>query len=369
MKTGVVLVGAGHAHLLALRQADAFRRAGVGLTLIAPPVFRYSGAATGVLSGALGLEAMEVDVARLARALKVAYRPVEVTAVDRSARRLSLSNGSSLGYDAVSFNIGSGIRLPAGFEVGPPQRVWPVKPLANLIALHQHLREEIARTGRCPPLVVAGGGATGLEVAAVLAGLIARLGAAPDLTLVLPDPGLPWAPPKAAARLRDNLTRRGVRLVEGRVAGAGAGHCRLQSGEALACHDLVLATGLQAPGLMASLGLPTDARGRLVVGADLRAADDPAVFAAGDCAVIDGEARPFAGVFGVRAAPVLAANLLGGTKTYRPQRRWLAILDLGDGQGFARRGGFWSLGKAALAWKRALDRRFINSIRAFSARL
>jgi NADH dehydrogenase FAD-containing subunit len=367
MTTGVVLVGAGHAHLLVLRQAAAFRRAGIALTLIAPPAFHYSGAATGVLSGALRPEAMTLDVAGLARRLGVTHRTVQVTAVDRAARRLSLSDGSSLGYDKVSFNIGSVVRLPPGFEIEPPQRVWPVKPLANLIGLGQHLHEEIGRTGRCPSIVVAGGGATGLEVAAVLAGLIQRLGAALDLTLVLPDPALPWAPEPAAARLRANLTARGVRLVEGRVAGAGAGLCRLQSGEVLDCHDLVLATGLQAPPLIVGLGLPTDARGRLLVGGDLRSPDDPSVFAAGDCTVIDGEPRPFAGVFGVRAAPVLAANLLGGAKTYRPQKRWLAILDLGDGQAFARRGGVWSLGKMALAWKHRLDRRFINRIRAFSA--
>ncbi len=367
MQAGVVLVGAGHAHLLVMRQAERFRRAGRSLTLIAPPIFRYSGAATGVLSGALGPEAMEVDVAGLARRLGLAYRPAEVTAVDRANRRLTLSDGFSLGYQAMSFNVGSEIGLPAGFEVDPPQRIWPVKPLTNLVALGDHLRQEIGRTGRCPSIVVAGGGASGLEVAAVLAGLCGRAGVRPDLALVAPDLRLPWAPAAAAVRLRANLAARGVRLVEGRVAGAGLGHCRLTSGESLVCHDLVLATGLRAPPLMAELGLPTDDRGRLVVGEDLRSPGDADVFAAGDCAVVANSPRPFAGVFGVRAAPTLAENLLGGAKIWRPQARWLAILDLGDGQAFAWRGDVWSLGATALKAKHWLDRRFINRIRAFSA--
>ncbi len=79
--------------------------------------------------------------------------------------------------------------------------------------------------------------------------------------------------------------------------------------------------------------------------------------------------RPAAGVFGVRAAPVLLDNLaaLGldrPLRPYKPQKRWLSIMDLGDGRGLATRGGLWSLGRIALWLKRRLDHDFIRRMRA-----
>ena len=61
------------------------------------------------------------------------------------------------------------------------------------------------------------------------------------------------------------------------------------------------------------------------------------------CAVIGGAVRPCAGVFGVRAAPILLENLLALARhsplqTYRPQGQWLSIMDLGNGTGLALRG-------------------------------
>ena len=69
-------------------------------------------------------------------------------------------------------------------------------------------------------------------------------------------------------------------------------------------------------------------------------------------------------MFGVRAAPVLLANLIARAtdaplKAYRPQARWLSIVDLGDGTGLATRGGLWSHGRAALWLKRRLDLGFV----------
>jgi NADH dehydrogenase FAD-containing subunit len=132
-----------------------------------------------------------------------------------------------------------------------------------------------------------------------------------------------------------------------------------------------MATGLQAPAVIADLGMPLSEDGRLAVGPTLQSPEDPRVFAVGDCAVITGSPRPPAGVFGVRAAPILAHNLAAlGTgahhATYAPQSRWLSILDLGDGTGLAVRGRFWSLGRGALMLKRRLDLGFVDSLRAAS---
>ena len=103
--------------------------------------------------------------------------------------------------------------------------------------------------------------------------------------------------------------------------------------------------------------------------ATLQSIDDATILATGDGAVIDGQDRPAAGVSGVRAAPVLLDNLvaLGRSRplrSYRPQSRWLSIIDLGDGRGLATCGRLRFLGQAALWLKRHLDLGFVRRMRA-----
>ena len=364
----VVLAGAGHAHLEVLQRAGELRAAGVEPILVAPPTFHYSGLASAVLSGALPPGRACLDVAALAARFAVPHIPAEVTEVDRAARRLRLSDGQDLGYDAVSFNVGSVTDVPG--ELSGDKAIWPVKSLARLIALRGEVEAHIGARGESPAIVVAGGGPTGFEVAAALAGMSERNGVRPDLRLVHRS-GPDWAPPPALARLTTTLARRGVALTQGEVSGRGPGTCVLSDGRALPCDLLVLATGLTAPPVIATLGLPLSTDGRLEVGPTLRTATDPAIFAVGDCAVIAGARRPAAGIFGVRAAPVLVRNLAAlGTgsrmRAYAPQSRWLSILDLGNGTGLALRGGHWSLGRGALVLKRRLDLGFLDRLRTAS---
>lgn len=365
MSRRVVLVGAGHAHLHLMRQADQLRGAGLMVTLIAPGRFHYSGLASGVLSGALEVEAAEIDVAALAAKFGVRHLPQPVTAIDRGARTLKVAGGAIETYDFLSLNIGSMASDPHGLAAHAA--VWPVKPLANLFALHARIETRIAQGGPAPPIVVAGGGQSALEIAASLCGLFERARLRPDITLVAPafGAGLPAA---ARARLLAALEARGAGFRIGVVVGREADICRLADGALCSCEYLVLATGLVAPPLIADLALPLDDDGRLRLTTTLQSVGDPVIFAAGDCAVISAAPRPAAGIFGVRAAPVLLNNLaaLGDDrplKTYQPQRRWLSIMDLGDGSGLALWGRFWWLGRAALRFKRYLDLGFVRRMR------
>jgi selenide,water dikinase len=65
----------------------------------------------------------------------------------------------------------------------------------------------------------------------------------------------------------------------------------------------------RAPEWLAASGLTCDASGFPSVGADLRSVSDGSVFVAGDAAHLQGQERAKAGVYAVRAAPVLAQNL------------------------------------------------------------
>ena len=100
-------------------------------------------------------------------------------------------------------------------------------------------------------------------------------------------------------------------------------------------------------------------------GCDAAQRQPRAVFAAGDCASIDGKPRPKAGVWAVRAGPPLAANLRRAARG-RPLRRWrphrdaLVILGLGDGRAVAWRNGVAVAGRAMWRWKDWIDRRWMR---------
>ncbi|MDQ7812151.1 FAD-dependent oxidoreductase [Brevundimonas sp.] len=365
-KVHAVLVGAGHAHLDLLHQSARLRRAGVRLTLVAPRMFHYSGLATGVLSGALAPEAAAIDVAALARHAGVDYRPGRVAAIDRAGRRLLLDTGESLSFDAVSLNVGSEASARAAKR--PDAGEWTVKPLDRLFALRDAIEESVRKGASPPTVVVAGGGQTGCEVAAAIAALLGRLGLPAHVFLAAR--GAPaWGPPEALRRLHRVLTDRGVTILDASVVDRGSDYCRLSDGQRLPCDHLVWATGLRPPPLIAALGLPLSADSRLRVTPSLCSIADEAIFGVGDCAVLDHAPRPTAGVFGVRAAPVLLNNLAAladgrPVRRFNPQRTWLSIMDLGDGQGLAIRGGSWSLGRPALRLKRYLDLGFVRRMRA-----
>lgn len=362
----LVLIGAGHAHLHLVREADQLRAAGLDVTLIAPRRFQYSGLATGVLSSTLAAEEADIDVATLTAAFGVRHIPRPVTAIDREARVLTLAGNATEPFDLLSLNIGSVAADPHDLAAHPD--VWPVKPLVNLFALRARFETEVASSGNSPRIVVAGGGQSALEIAASLCGLIERVGLNPDVTVIAPDFGT-FLPARARHCLLASLRARGVVFLRDRVVAREPGVCRRAEGGNRPCDHLVLATGLTAPPLIADLGLPVDPAGRLQVTATLQSVGDPAILAAGDCAVIRAHPRPAAGVFGVRAAPVLLNNLaaLGRghpLRSYQPQKRWLSIMDLGDGRGLAVRGGVWSLGRTALRLKRYLDLGFVRRMRA-----
>ena len=103
----------------------------------------------------------------------------------------------------------------------------------------------------------------------------------------------------------------------------------------------------------------------LRVRATLQSVANERVFAAGDCASLEGHRLPKLGVFGVRQGPVALHNLgalLQGAelRPYRPQRRYLMILNLGCGRALAIYGRAHWLGRLSFCVKDRIDRRFLR---------
>ena len=172
----IVLVGAGHAHLHIANQAADYADAGAQLVLIDPGKFWYSGMATGLLGGRYAPEDDQIDPGALIRRRGGRFIQDRVEAVDTSSRRISLGSGETIDYDWLSLNVGSEVDIGGLEPADNGPRIWPVKPIPPLYELRQVLEQAMRDTSQMPAVVVIGGGATGSELSANLAGLAALVG-------------------------------------------------------------------------------------------------------------------------------------------------------------------------------------------------
>ena len=366
--TELLLVGAGHAHLHLVERAAELVSAGYRVRLLAPRYFHYSGLASATAAGSVPSNDGRIDVAVLADRAGVDFHEGTLASLDRGARVATTADGAEIAYDVLSLNIGS-VVAPAGISVD--DAVLRVKPLSSLAGL-DHLLASAAtseRSGSRPVsgvrITIVGGGATGLELAAHLAVRpgVARVQLLEAGRIVGAD-----LPAGARRRLDKLLAARGVVVRTGcPITHLRAQVSRCADGNELTHDVAILATGLSAPPLVAELGLGDD-RG-VPVRATLQHPEHDEIYAAGDCAHFLPRPLPRIGVHGVRQGPVLHGSLLARAAgetlpTYRPQRRALAVLDLGGGTALATWGERWWEGAAALRLKRWIDRRWLRRYQA-----
>ncbi len=354
----IALAGGGHANLYALQRAgELTRRGGFDVVLVDPSEhLYYSGMATGVLSGSYRPDENRIGIRHLVEWGGGRFVRGRVARIEHRDRVLLLEDGRTVGYDAVSFCLGSGTRAEDG--------TVPVKPVSNLERVKERLLA--VEPGSAPQIVIVGGGAAGCEVAVNLAALLREAGSDAEITLVEATPDLMPTSPKAARRImREHLEALGVRVIPGRKASAVDGGVSLDDGEEIPADLALAATGVAPPPVFARSGLATGDDGALWVDRHLRSPNDHRIFGGGDAVAFRGGRLPQFGVYAVRQGPVLYRNLQAALRgetlsSYRPQRHYLYVLDLGDGTGLAIYGPLAIRGRPALWLKHLIDRRFVR---------
>ncbi len=349
----IVLVGGGHAHVQVLKSFGMKPAPWLRLTIVArEPHTPYSGMLPGYVAGIHGFDDVHIDLARLAAFGGARLVAAEVTGLDPEERRLHFADRPSMRYDIASLNVGG---VPG--EGVASEFVTPVKPIGSFLPRWQRLLaagpERIA---------LAGGGAGAVELALA----IARQQPDIALSLLTDEPDLLPAYPRRARRaLAEALAKAGVELLAGfRAMAAEKGVVHARDGRQLAADHVLWVTGVEAPSWVAGAGLACDEAGFVRVNRRLQSISHPDVFAAGDVASLDGQARPKSGVYAVRQGPALAENLRRHAdgrplRRYRAQRHALAIIGLGEGRALAVRGKGSASGKGVWRLKQWIDRRFM----------
>ncbi|MCX7378071.1 MAG: selenide, water dikinase SelD [Alphaproteobacteria bacterium] len=351
--TDLVLLGAGHAHVEVLRRFAMRPMPGIRLTLVAREGFTpYSGMLPGLIRGEHGFDAAHLDCAKLAAASGARLILGEATAIDLARREVQVAGRPALGFDLLSVDVG-------GLPAMPPGGGTPVKPIGRFLARLAEIERDLAPGQR---IAVVGTGAAGCELAIALA---LRLAGRADVVLVGRTAPMEVTPGKVQHAVQAALAKAGVEVATGAEAGAHDGALlALSDGRTIAATHVLWATGVVGPAFLAASGLACDDTGCIRVDASLRSVSHPAVFAAGDCAAMEGAPRPKAGVWAVRAGAPLFDNLVHAARGaplmhWAPQRHALAILGLGRGRAVAWRGGWAHEGRLAHWLKRRIDRRWM----------
>ena len=213
-----------------------------------------------------------------------------------------------------------------------------------LIAFEAAEREDDpAERRRHLTFVVIGGGPTGVELAGAIAELATFVLASdfrsirPDATrVVLVEGGdrvLATFDEKLSARAEKSLHEMGVEVRTKTRVTEIDGRGVLCGGERIEASTVLWAAGVRAKALGATLGVPVDRQGRVIVGTDCSVPEHPEVFVIGDAASFTpkGEEHPLPGVSPVamQEGRFVARQIARSVSTPPKQRETFAYLDKG----------------------------------------
>lgn len=362
----LVLIGGGHAHALVLRRWGMKPLPGARLTLINPaPTAPYSGMLPGHIAGHYTREALDIDLVKLARFAGARLVIGHATAIDPAAKTVTVEGGRQIGYDIASIDVGIHAQMPdiSGFA----DHACGAKPL-DVYAARWQAFLQAARAGETAPHVaVIGAGVAGVELALAMAHALKDQ---PGTKVHLIEAGGDITARAKAARapLRAALEGLGVRLhVNASVARIAADCVELTDGTKLDSCFTVGTAGAFAHGWLQDTPLPLTPDGFIPVDSSFRVLGCDGLFAVGDCAELP-DPRPKAGVFAVRAAPVLVhnlrASLTGGIlRPFKPQGDYLKLISMGGKRALAEKWGRAVTLPGLWRWKDHIDQKFMQKFR------
>ena len=306
--TPIVIAGSGLAGLAVAREFRRLDAATPVVVVTADDGVSYSKPmlSNALAAGRTAAQLASADAVQVAAQLGIELRPwTRIAAIDRDARLLRLATGT-LAYGRLVLALGADPRRPVLAGDGA-DAVLTVNDLAGYAVF----RAALAGARR---VAILGAGLIGCEFANDLA----ATGLGVDVVDIAPHPLGRLLPPRAAAALRQALDATGVAWHLGRTPRAvhrrADGHrliVELDHGPAIEA-DLVLSAIGLAPriALAAAAGLTT---GRGIRTDRLLRSSDPAIFALGDCAEVEGLSLPF--VMPLMTCARALARTLAGTPT------------------------------------------------------
>lgn len=359
----LVLIGGGHTHALVLHEFAKRPLQRTHITLISDVEHApYSGMLPGHVAGFYTHDEMHIDLPRLCKRAGAHFFKASVDGLDLSSR-CALVDGGWIDpvADVISINVGS---TPDMHSVpGVAEWAIPSKPVPQLLAGWERLKAAAKSAARPLQVVVVGGGAGGLELALAMHSQIK--GQAQFTIIHRGHHLLPGHNERVRHLLLEVLMARGITLrLEQRVTEVKADGVHLQNGDWLPADFVFWITQPTPPAWLRGSGLALTDDGFIRVKPTLQSLHHPWIFAAGDVATIEECTTPKSGVYAVRMAKPLAANLRAALDddlpvNYQPQKSILSIIGTADGKAVASRRWLALHSRLMWRWKDWIDRRFM----------
>ncbi|HTM84387.1 MAG TPA: FAD-dependent oxidoreductase [Mycobacterium sp.] len=299
--THIVVIGGGYAGVLAANRLQS--GPGVRITLINPrPKFVERIRLHQMVAG--NYDATEAYDSLLGDGVDLLVDGAE--RIDAEARQVALTSGAVLDYDYLIYAVGSTGKVPPAIP-GASEFAYPLSEYEQAQRLHTRLQDVPLGA----PIVVVGGGLTGIEAAAEFAE------EGRNVTLVTDVVGASLGAGGRRSVVKA-LTKLGVAIIDGPdilVSAVTADAVIMADGNRLPSAVTVWTAGFGVPGLAAASGLNTDELGRLHTDETLTSIDDERIVAAGDAASPSGVPLRMscqsAGPMGIRAADTVLARIAG----------------------------------------------------------
>jgi len=304
----------------------------------------------------------------------------EIAGMDPKRHTILFRNGDYLPYDYCIAALGAETN---DFGIpGVSEYAFGLKTFEDAIRLRNRAEELAINTDGILRIVIVGGGATGVELAAEFVNFFCEIKEASrtpgrcieEITLLEAGPAiLAGFHPTVVAGAAKRLEQLGIRIrTNAVITEVNAREALLKNGGAIPYHLLVWSGGVMPARALKQFGMPLDPKGRLLVNQNLEAR--PHVWAIGDCAGYTNPAtgKPVPGNIPVaerqaeRAAKNIVAVIQRRTQyPFRPLKRWPFILTAGGKYAFADLGRMRFSGRIGWFAKQLVQLRYLITILPF----
>ena len=358
----LVLMGAGHSNIEVLRSFGKKPIKGLRITLVTNKLEAiYSGMIPGYIEGIYNWSEIVIDLIKLSYAYNFRLIHAEVIKIDKNKKKIYFKNRCPLQYDFLSINTGIKSK---NASINIKNNALSLKPISGIKSLVQKTIKELVNNNR--KLVLIGAGAAGVEVAIAFRKRLNKLKIKNDIILLSNKEIILENYNNSVRKICiSELKKNKIKILYNvKITRISKNFLDIRN-KRINNTFAILSTSSVPPDYLKKSNLPLTRKGYLNIQNTLQIRGVDNIFASGDIAEISGYKNIKAGVFAVNQGKILHKNIRNfisnkNLKFYIPQKFYLSLIGLGNGNALANK--YYFTMKGSLFWKikKIIDKRFIK---------